>query len=367
MTKWTALPTALCLILTTHALAEDDALFAAEEEPAEVAAEPAAQEAEPAEPEADAEPTTEELQAQARELNQQLQQIQTELRQLNRQQGNGNAPVGLIDTINLPEDPTRADCERFIEELAEATEGQNSFSTNDPQVQKLAQIPPEHIDLLITASTGRSPLRYHAGYAMREMDFSFLRDRIDSLLRDQPAMIGIVVSQGWANDAKQAIADKINQRPANLGLAWFQAASELNDPALYDAIHDCVLQTRNFSQVILMLEGMADYDIERTVAELWERSQQDNSSNNYQVAIVAVRFGYVDALGELISQLNRRSIYYNNNGENTYDTQRATLMRYIDYSGSIAEIAQWFEDHKGELVFDHVTQRYLLPEQLEQF
>ncbi|MEM9415669.1 MAG: hypothetical protein AAGA29_09360 [Planctomycetota bacterium] len=383
MTYWPALPAALCLLLGSPAIADDepDALFAEEADKSVEEAQPQADAealggddvAEDAVAEVlfdeDAEPTPEALRQRAQALSRELQEVQTELRQLDMPQGNGRAPVGLIENITLPDNPTRADCEVFIEELAEATQGQNAFSTNDPQVQKLSQIPPEHIDLLIGATSGRSPLRYHASYAMREMDFSNMRSRIDTLLRDQPALIGLVVNQGWALDARDAIRDKIIQRPANLGMAWFQAASELNDPALYAAIHDCVLQARNYSQVVLMLESMADYDVERTVSALWLRNRVEGSSGTrYQVALIAVRFGYVDALEELVSQLAQRgSYYYNNNGENTYDTQRAMVMRYIDYSGSVQEIARWIAEHRDELVFDHVTQRYLLPEQLERF
>jgi hypothetical protein len=200
------------------------------------------------------------------------------------------------------------------------------------------------------------------------MDLSVLRARINTLVLEQPAMIGIVVTYGWSEDAREAITTKLQQEPPNLGIAWFQAAAELNEPALYDAMHRCALQTRYGMQVLQILECLPDYDLSQTIDEMWVRAN-DGSNNHhlYQIAQHAAAHGHVDALGVLISQLARRSSYHSSNGENTYDTQRATIMRFIDFSGTADEIAAWFEQHKDELVFDHVTQRYLLPEQLERF
>lgn len=357
--------------------AEDDA--AAEEAPAEEQAqageEAAPAEGKPGEAEADAEeaeaaePDPRELAERAADLNRELREVQTELRQLQAQGRQRRANRADLDLIVLPEDPTRADYEAYIDAIEEATQGQNSFSSGDPQVEMLAKIPAEHVDLLIAQTGGRGSLRYHAQYAMRNIDMAPLRGRINEMVLAQPQMIGVVVTNGWSQDAAPAIAAKLESRPPNLGPAWFQAGAELRDPALYDALHDCAIQSRYFTQVIQVLEGLPDYDLQRTIGEMWRLSGEGNTSiNRQQIALVAVRFGYVDALGELINQLSARSRgYYNNNGENTYDTQRAAISRYIDFTGTHEEIAQWFAENKDQLVFDHITQRYLTPDQVEDF
>jgi len=317
----------------------------------------------------EAEPDPRELAERAADLNRELREVQNELRQMQAQGRQRGANQADLDLIVLPENPTRADYETYIKAIEEATQGQNSFSSGDPQVEMLAKVPAEHIDLLIAQIGGRSSLRFHAQYAMRNIDMTPLRGRINELVLEQPTMIGVVVTNGWSRDAAEAIAAKLESRPPNLGPAWFQAAAELRDPALYDALHDCAIQSRYFTQVIQVLEGLPDYDLHRTIGELWRISGEGNTSiNRHQVATVAVRFGYVDALGELINQLNARSRgYYSNNGENTYDTQRAIISRYIDFTGTHEEIAQWFADNKDQLVFDHITERYLTPDQIEQF
>ena len=290
--------------------AEDDA--AAEEAPAEEQAqageEAAPAEGEPGEAEADAEeaeaaePDPRELAERAAELNRELRDVQTELRQLQAQGRQRRANRADLDLIVLPEDPTRADYEQYIKEIEEATQGQNSFSSGDPQVEMLAKIPAEHVDLLIAQTGGRGSLRFHAQYAMRNIDMAPLRGRINEMVLAQPQMIGVVVTNGWSQDAAPAIAAKLESRPPNLGPAWFQAAAELRDPALYDALHDCAIQSRYFTQVIQVLEGLPDYDLQRTIGEMWRLSGEGNTSiNRQQIALVAVRFGYVDALGELIN------------------------------------------------------------------
>ena len=382
--NWTARLTltplfALCF-MPLPALAEDaeDGLFAADEKPAaqvadEAQAAPAEADAEasgeaPSETEAEAEPDPRELAERAADLNRELREVQTELRQLQMQGRQQGANAADLESIVLPENPTRADCETYVKLIEEATQGQNSFSSGDPQVKMLAAIPAEHVDLLVAQTGGRSSLRFHAQYAMRNIDMSSLRSQINGLVLSQPAMIGVVVSYGWSEDAAAAITAKIESRPPNLGMAWFQAAAELRDPALYDALHDCAIQTRYFAQIIQILEGIPDYDMQRTIGEMWQLSGEGNTViNRAQIATIAVRFGYVEALGELINQLASQSQYYRNNGENTYNTQRAAISRYITVSGTHEEIAQWFAENKDQLVFDHITQRYLTPDQIEQF
>lgn len=353
----------LCPAVATYAeevelMAED----APEQAPAETVTESAGAPTE----EESSEPDAAELAQRAAELNRELREVETQLRQQRGQ--SRRAATSELDEIVLPDNPTREDYTAYIDAIDEATQGQNSFSSNDPQVEMLSQIPPEHVDLLVGRVGSRSSLRFHAQYALRGMDLSVLRERINALVLDQPAMIGIVVSYGWSQDAREAITAKLKQEPPNLGIAWFQAAAELNDPSLYDAMHRSALQTRYGMQVLEVLECLPDYDLDRTVAEMWARANDGSNTHNlYQIAQSAAAYGHVDALGVLISQLARRSSFHSSNGENTYDSQRASIMRYIDFAGTAEEIAEWFELHKDELIFDHVTQRYLLPEQLERF
>lgn len=366
MTPTRLLMTTLLLALACAATAEEVELMADDSpDPAEAQAVDVDELLERVEEEA-AEPDAAELARRAAELNRALREVENQLRQQRGQQRRVGASE--LQEIVLPEDPVRDDYAAYIDAIAEATEGQNSFSSNDPQVEMLAKVPPEHIDLLVARVGGRSSLRFHAQYAMRGMDLSVLRSRINTLVDEQPAMIGVVVAYGWSHDARDAIRSRLEQEPSNLGIAWFQAATELNDPALYPSIHNCAVKTRYTAQVVQTLQGLADYDLERTVAEMWARSSDtSNSQNHYQVASVAAEYGHIDALAVLIDQLARRRSYYSSNGENTFDTQRVLIMRFIDFSGTPEEIAQWFEQHRDELIFDYVSQRYLLPEQMERF
>ena len=306
-------------------------------------------------------PTEAELREKMRELEQKLQQTRSEFQQKaeqQRQKAQQDAKKA-IDDVKLPKNPTREQCETFIKELRKATEGRRSFSSSDPVTKKLKQLPPEHFDLLIKEMNDRTPLRYYANYAMRDIDPEKLRERFVNSLSDNPNNIGIIVMHGWTEDVREQIVTYMKSADSSVSPAWFQAAVEINEPSLYPKLHEITTNSRYASQFINMLEMLPEYDMAHTVDVCWEQSRQGKLSVNYSTfAAKATQFGNVDALGVLIEQLRSSSSYLSHSSTNI---RRTNVLRHIDFRGSNNEIQEWYKSNKNNLVFDQFRKRFYLP------
>lgn len=309
-------------------------------------------------------PSEDELRKKMRELEQQLQEARNEFQQKANQQREKvkQDAIKKLQDIKLRKNPTREQCEAYVAELRKACEGRRSFSSNDPATKKLKELPPEHYDLLITEMTNRTSLRYFANYAMREIEPEKLRERFVASIDDNPNNIGIIVMQGWVEDVRPQIIEHINAADSSITLAWFQAAVELDEPALYPKLHELATQSRYASQFINLLEMLPDYDLAHTIDVCWRRAKEGKLSVSYTTfAAKAAQHGNVDALGALVDQLRSSTNYMSHSS--TYNLRRTNVLRHIDYRGSNSDIQKWYRANKDKLVFDHLRKRFVLPEE----
>ena len=110
-----------------------------------------------------------------------------------------------------------------------------------------------------------------------------------------------------------------------------------------------------------MLEMLPDYDLAHTVDVCWKRSREGKLSvSTSTFAAKAASYGNVDALGSLVDQLRSSSSYLSHSS--SYNARRTNVLRYIDYRGSNTDIQKWYKANKDKLVFDHLRQRFMLPE-----
>lgn len=296
-------------------------------------------------------------------LEQQLQEARQKIQQkaIEQRQKVQKEAIKKLDEIKLPKNPTRKQCEDFIADLRQACEGRRSLTHNDPVTQKLKEVPVEHLDLLLTEMANRTSLRYYTNYVIRDIDPDKLRKRFVESINEKPDNIGVIVMHGWSQDVRPAIIDHLNSADGSINAAWFQAAVEIDEPSLYPKLHELTIQSRQASQFITMLEMLPDYDLSHTIDVCWDRARQGKLSVNYSTfAAKAAAHGNVDALGVLVDQLRSSSSY--TSSSSFFNTRRTNVLRFIDYRGSNQEIRAWFKTNKDKLVFDHLTKRFVLPE-----
>ncbi len=361
-----ALTTTLLASLASPLLADEPAP-AVQEQPVPLqAVEPATEKPAPAEPGQ----TEEKKELSEQELRQRMTELESELRKIREEfqrkavEDRNKVEVQerkLVEDIKLPANPTRQQCEQYLAELREAAKNKRSFSSADPIVGKLRELPDEHYDLLMTEMNERSTLRYFANYALRDVDPKVMYERFVSTLRENENNIGVIVMNGWTNDVRDVIIEKIQSADASLTPAWFQAAVEIAEPDLYPKLHQITIDSRYATQYLGMLQALPDYDLANTVNACWQRAGEGNIQiSQASFAPMAAEMGNIDALGALVAQLNTTVSF--SISSSTYNIRRINVLRFIEYRGSNQEIQEWYQQNKDKLVFDHLRKRFVLPE-----
>lgn len=311
---------------------------------------------------ADVGPTEQELRQRMNELERELREARDAFQRRAQEERDRTEEKQRqrVDQISLPVDPTRAQCEQFIADLREAAQGKRSFSSVDPIVGKLREIPEEHLDLLMQEAAERTALRHFANYAMRGINPEVMRVRFVTTLKDNPDNIGVIAMNGWSQDVRDVVIDHLTSAEGELTPAWFQAAVEVAEPDLYPRLHEATISnTRYAVQFLQMLRALPDYDLAHTINACWERAGDGRIRiSQTSFATMAAEIGNAEALGLLIGQLQNTSNF--TISPTAYNSRRTNALRFIEFRGSNQETQQWFNKHKDQLVFDHLSKRFVL-------
>jgi len=278
-----------------------------------------------------------------------------------------------LDEITLPDEPTRADCEAFIQQLREHVKDRNSFSSAHPEVDKLLKVPSEHIDLLLKEMGEQSKLKYYCRYALSKIGPETYKDAVIEKLAERPHNILPIIMHGWYEQAKPAILARLKSADpatAQTKAGWFQAYVEVAEPEHYPKLHQLALRAEDVGQLIPLLQTLPDYDLNNTINAAWRKltKQIENTRNTWQLrrqrqvlAPHAAAIGNVDALGVLIEEIDDTPSHRIDLDQ--INTERLNAMRYIDFRGSNKQIKQWYADHRDKLVFDRFRKKFTLPEE----
>lgn len=319
---------------------------------------------------ADAEVQEKPAEKSSTDIRREMQQLEAQLRakrqefqqKTNEEKQNTEEPeASSVQDIVLPDDPTREQVEAYMAKLREHAEKVRSFSSNDPIVDKIKAVPDEHFDLVVDEIVKRTRMRYFVNYALREVDKELLRHRFIESMQRSDAAIEIIVMNGWTQDIKSQVIERLETADGSLSLAWFQAAVEIGDPSLYPKLHEVTINSRMAGQFINTLNALPDYDLANTVNTCWKRASSGKLSiSQSSLALQAAEFGNVDALGYLISQLRYTPSY--TSSSISFFNRRLNALRFIQFRGTNEEIIEWYESNKERLVFDHFTKQFTLLE-----
>lgn len=341
----------------------EQAAQAADAKPKAEAQEPAAAKEAEAKP-AEQKPSLASLQKTMRELERELQETRKKFQQKTNQQVDQTKQdaIKALNDIKLPENPTREQCQAYINEIRSLCEVPNSFTSSDPVTNKLKEIPSEHFDLLLKEIANRSALNYQSSYAMSGFDAEKLRERFVKTFDDNPNNVGIIVMHGWCEDVRPSIIKYVQTADDTISLAWFQAAVEVVEPSLYPKLHEITTQSRFAIQFINLLETLPDYDIANTIDVCWRLAREGELAiSSASFAPKAAEYGNVEALGVMIDQMSSSISIVNNSST----MQRLNVLRFIEFRGTKQEIQQWYKTNKtnkNKLIFDQVLKRFIVPE-----
>lgn len=290
-------------------------------------------------------------------------------------------PSEQIAKLQLPDNPTRGQCEAFIAELRELVSKRGKFSgPNDPAVQKLSSIPVEHIELLIQiAANQRAMIDDRAMYLCATDALTMYKPEsyrkivVDGLAQD-PRLILLIAQHGWYQAAKEGILAKLkatDPRTENLPPIWFQVFVEVAGPEHYELLHQMTLNYRNLKRKLYLLGTLPGYETARTVNACWDNLTPNLKNKGYayinrDLRPMAIANGNIDALAHAVEELTNpfqgiANAQYNSRN-NSVITPEFLIRRHLDFRGTHAEISAWFSANRNELVFDTFEQRFQLPE-----
>ncbi|MFN3167117.1 MAG: hypothetical protein ACE37H_08645 [Phycisphaeraceae bacterium] len=325
------------------------------------------------------------LNAEIQKMQAELQKAERELRDKQRKERDSQPIPGLeeVRAATLPANPTREQCAAFIATLREACANRNRRSSSDLCVKKLREVPKAHIDLLIDEYSAQTSISWYVSQALSEQDNQAIRERITQTLNQYPNNINLVIAHGWCEDAKPAIIKALEsgELPGRNWQEhgwWFQALVELQDPELYPKLHQFTVNADQWETYIEMLAILPDYDLARTINACIARQSKDDHRHHHhmihhgwhssrgggmspETAKIAAELGNIDGLAVLISAIPESGDYALRSNWNAAEP-RLKALRFIRFRGSNDEIKRWFEKNREKLVFDHLTERFILPE-----
>jgi hypothetical protein len=143
----------------------------------------------------------------------------------------GEANYVLLATIILPENPTRAQVQEYVQRIADATRGQTRFSySGDPQAAMLTKVGAAHLDILL--NTSGWDLRHYVTGAVATLATDEHKALILAKLPEMRDLASVVLKRQWQNDAKDILRRGLEQE-TNLPSEWIRAAIRTGDPALH--------------------------------------------------------------------------------------------------------------------------------------
>jgi len=261
--------------------------------------------------------------------------------------------------IKLPDLADRDQVKKYILSVMEASLGQSTWSSQDPQVMMLMKVGSKNVPTLIDAlSLADNMSGYHVKQVINRLADEKSKDLILATLPIYHDLVEVVIQHGWEKDVKQTLIDEIESPGGRLPTEWITAIANLNDPETYPLLRNYFINGPNRYWTYKEIKNLPIENMQGAVAEAWERSRFDDSCNRQYMAIAALPYGHMDALSALIDILTSGE-----SGDQWMSNEiRPAIFQVIDFRGSNAELAKWFSTHRDHLRFDTESKKYVIDE-----
>lgn len=303
------------------------------------------------------------------EILHRLDAINTSLDQLGKnleasrktERGNANPnglreadPAKLAAIPPLPDNPTDSQIRSYMAAIRAATAGQNSFSTEQPQVAMYRKIGPGHLSILLPEING-SPQSWHLLYALPFLVGPADKKTALAALPEVPELLVPVLKNGWGKEIKKEVFATLgnsrnfmiqDQKKAILALV----ENEEDRKRLIQAF----LERPNLLFLFDDLSRMPGVNAAELINQAWERQRFSNENwSLQQLALQAARHGNIEALGFLINKFSTRA-------PNNYlgDDIIIFLAAATGQPLQAEKLQNWYSENHDKLVFDPATTRY---------
>lgn len=265
-----------------------------------------------------------------------------------------------LNKIILPANPTRLQARRYISDIVNASSEQNIFSSDDPQVEMLARVGREHLDLLLD-NVRTSARSIQAINAIKKLATDEDRDLVVSYFVQAPELIEIIQSKRWEGAARGEMLRYLQTHPDNVSMNIVLALASLQDPSTYDdLIYGFSHAWGQIGEGYKALENLPGFDLKKAVNAAWEvrlsRPQYGKygTPEEYAVAALAARCGHRDALDYLF-QVLAANVDMPSNVSSAKESILAATNAPISPE---ADLLRWYEEKKAKLRYDETARRF---------
>jgi len=260
----------------------------------------------------------------------------------------GHAPLpDYLRGIELPKRPTKRQAQDYVARILRATARHgNGFGANDPEVNLLTMVGPEHVDVLLEPLLHRTNLDgdIYLLEALKSLVQDDHKDLILGSLPRAPELVGVVQRRGWTNEAAPILLRILGNRPGGrwyLPQSLIKAVAELRRPESYADLRDYFHHGQNHYDTWKAIRDLPGLDLEPVVERLWLSARELDATTRVDVAAVAACYGYSDALGVLFEDPQR------------WWKAREVIESVTSFSGPYERAKEWFDEHKDRLSFQH--------------
>ena len=319
-----------------------------------------------------AQPTNAELVKEVRELRKAVEALSGKVEELDKKLEAGKAKpapqpflereergpdVEALGAIKLPQNPTKQQVREYVNQILQASQGQNTFSTDDPQVRMLMAVGPENLDVLLEASATQGLDDVYATVAIAALARDEHKKMVLDALRYNHGLAKVVLEKGWEQDARDILVAGLERGARYLPTEWVEAVARLRDPKTYDALKGFLISGSNRSFTYDVIKRLPGIDLTDAVAQAWETAQFEGKWEAARMAPAAVEFGHKDALEYIIDSLDEPE-----GSPDAVYGGRAAIMRYTEARGTTEEIRKWYEANRDKLVWDAAAKKFRVQE-----
>jgi len=266
--------------------------------------------------------------------------------------------------ITLPENPTKEQVRKYVQDISNASRKQNSFSDRDPQVEMLMKVGPANLDVLLDSLSHSQGFNFGFGMmhmyimaAVKALAGNEHKEMILKHLAQERELSEIVLEKGWSEDAKSILTDALRERATRLPREWIEAVASFKDPATYDSLKWYLANGDSPSMTYEAIKDLPGIELSQEVAECWERVKNEEQPwETQQMAAIAMEYGHLDALEKEVELLSNDEVSHF--GPNLQP--RRLIARYTEAHGTPDEIRKWYEENKGRLVFDKAARKFVV-------
>ncbi|MBN2642978.1 MAG: hypothetical protein JXR78_15105 [Victivallales bacterium] len=268
------------------------------------------------------------------------------------------ASLEKLNKIKFPKNPDKESLRKYVAEIMSATKGQRSFAPMDPQVEMLAKVGEENIDVLMEClkfSNFRVPT-YHITQAIADIATDKSKDKIIAMLPKNQDLIRVIVNNGWEYDARETMIKILKSHPQYMDYEFLKALVSLNDKNTYEDLRNHFIYGSNQSTTYNLIKKLPIPNLDKALIDAWEIAMRnsDHSSqwNKTNMALLALEAGQKNAYAVLFDNIDSKELRY------TRPQMIAALRRHSDCSGSVENLREWYNKNKDNLVFDPQGKRF---------